>query len=61
MKKLFFAFSISFVMISLFASCGKSCTRGGFPDVRINRNDYVSDQDYNDAVAFYTGNGYTCQ
>ena len=60
MKKLIIAIAVSFILVGPLSSCGKSCTKGGWPSVRINRNDYVSDQDYNDAIANYTSLGYTC-
>ena len=61
MKKLILAISISFVLAGTFSSCGKSCTKGGATSVRVNRDDFVTDQDYNDAVAQLTAAGYTCQ
>ena len=60
MKKLIIAISISFVLLGTF-SCGKNCTKGGSTSYRVNRDDFVTDQDYNDAIANLTAIGYTCQ
>lgn len=61
MKKLILFTAVLFTLVGTMSSCGKSCTKGGWPSVRVNRDDYVSDQDYNDAIANLQSNGYTCQ
>lgn len=60
MKKVLLITSLVLVMAGSLTSCCKTCTKPGENSVTICRDNYSSEQDYNDMIAWYTLAGFTC-
>lgn len=48
-------------LMSFLTACQcKTCTKSGENDVRVCRDNYETEEDYNDALGIYQLNGYSC-
>ncbi len=56
-KIILVALGFSFMAIS--CEC-KACKKDGANEVKVCRDNYSSDDDYNDAIGFYQLDGYNC-
>jgi hypothetical protein len=62
MKNKYAKLAILTLGLGLFlASCKcKTCTKSGENDVKVCRDNYSSDEDYNNAIGFYQLDDYSC-
>lgn len=60
MKKVLFIASFALLVAGSLTSCCKTCTKPSNPSVQVCRDQYSSDQDYNNQIAWLQLAGYTC-
>jgi len=60
MKKIILSISAIFVIAVSMSSCCKTCSKTGQNSVQVCRNNYNTEEDYNNAAAYYTLAGYSC-
>ena len=61
MKKYAHIILVAVVLTGFLTACQcKTCTKSGENDVKVCRDNYQTEEDYNDALGVYQLSGYSC-